>query len=192
MTESTTNNALNVSVGKGVAGGYFFRAPLGSTKPKDIKTKLDAAFKCCGFISEDGIVFATETDTEDIPDMNGETIESSGSSHMETFTAVLAEIKKLNMETLYGEKNVKDANGILEVHVKGDDPGHYCYVFDGVLKNGRRWRRIIHDAQVKEMGDFTISSTELAAREATFAVFRDQETGDFYTDYFESTETQGA
>ena len=54
MAESTTNNQANVSAGKGVKGGYIFSAPVGTTLPTDIDTELDEAFKCLGFISEDG------------------------------------------------------------------------------------------------------------------------------------------
>ena len=58
MAESNTNNQANVSSAKGVKGGYIFSAPVGTTLPTDIKTSLDTAFKCLGFISEDGYVEA--------------------------------------------------------------------------------------------------------------------------------------
>lgn len=192
MAEATKNDKSNVSGGKGVAGGYLFRAPLGSKKPTNLETPLDAAFKVCGFVSEDGIVFETEGDSEELVDMNGEVMDDSKSKHAETFAAVLAEVKKLVFETQYGAKNVSDENGVIEVHVKGDDPEHYIYVFEGVLKNARRWRRLIHDAKVKELSELAVASSELFGREATFAAYKDPETGDYYTDWYESTETSAA
>ncbi|MEG2933535.1 MAG: hypothetical protein RR842_08140, partial [Gordonibacter sp.] len=113
------NNDDNVSSGKGVAGGYLFRAPLGSIKPVDFTAPLDAAFKCCGFISEDGVSFATESDTEELKDLNGETMHVAKSSNSEQFTTVLAEVKALTQGILYGEQNVTDANGMITVHIKG-------------------------------------------------------------------------
>lgn len=188
-TEATKNDVNNVSDGTGLAGGYFFRAPLGSNKPTDLTTPLDAAFKVVGFVSEDGFAFSTEADREDIKDMNGETIHSAKSSHSETFTATLGEVKKGVLAIMYGEKNVEDTAGKLTAHIKGDDTERAIYVFEGVLKNGRKWRRLIHDAQATELGDLTVKAGELFGREATFTAFKDATTGDYYTDWFESTET---
>lgn len=188
-TEATKNDVNNVSDGTGLAGGYFYRAQLGSTKPTDLTTPLDAAFKVLGFISEDGFTFSTETDREDIKDMNGETVHSAKSSHSETFTVTLAEVKKGTMAVQYGEKNVDDTAGKLTVHVKGDDPERAIYVAECVLKNGRRWRRLIHDAQPTELGDLAVKAGELFGRETTFTAYKDATAGDYYTDWFESTET---
>ena len=47
-TVATSNNVNNVSSAKGVAGGYIFSAPVGTTLPTDIKTTLDPAFKVLG------------------------------------------------------------------------------------------------------------------------------------------------
>ena len=90
---------------------------------------------------------------------------------------------------LYGSANVTDATGLLTVHVNGDQLEHGIYVFEGVLKNGRRMRRLIHDAQVTELGDLTMTAGELYAREATFTAYLDADSGDYYTDFYASTET---
>lgn len=69
MAETNTNNQANVSAGKGVKGGYIFSAPVGTALPTDIKSKLDPAFKCLGFISEDGYVEDIDEDSDDIVDI---------------------------------------------------------------------------------------------------------------------------
>ena len=188
-SEATKNDVNNVSDGTGLAGGYFFRAPLGSKKPTDLTTQLDAAFKVVGFVSEDGFTFSTEADREDIKDMNGETIHSAKSSHSETFTATLGEVKKGVLAIMYGDKNVKDQTGTLEAHITGADTDRAIYVFEGVLKNGRKWRRLIHDAQAPELGALPVQAGELFGRAAPFTAFKAATTGDYYTDWFESTET---
>ncbi len=48
------NDAKNVSVGKPLATGAIFVAPIGTTAPTDAKTALNEAFKCVGYVSEDG------------------------------------------------------------------------------------------------------------------------------------------
>ncbi len=188
-SEATKNDVNNVSDGTGLAGGYFYRAPLGSTKPTDLEGALDPAFKVLGFLSEDGMTFSTEADREEIKDMNGETTHSAKSSHSETFTATLAEVKKGTLAVQYGEENVEDAAGKLTVHVTGDETERGIYVAECVLKNGRRWRRLIHDAQATELGDLTVKAGELFGRETTFTAYKDATSGDYYTDWFESTET---
>lgn len=192
MPKATKNDTANVSGGKGVAGGYLFRAPIGSTKPTDLQAKLDPAFEVCGFVSDDGVVFATETDSEELVDMNGETMETSKTKHAETMTVTFAEIKAGTLAIQYGGKNVADEDGLITVHVKGDEPDHWIYVAELVLKNGRRWRRLVHDGKVTEMGDLTLASGELAGREATITAYKDPDTGDYYTDWIESTETEAA
>ena len=49
------NDATKVSFGKPKAGGAIWRAPLGSTLPADESATLDTAFKCLGYVSEDGL-----------------------------------------------------------------------------------------------------------------------------------------
>ena len=187
---ATKNNTANVSAAKGVAGGYFFWAPIGTTAPTSLDAELDTAFLNLGFISEDGIVFSTETDSEDLNDMNGDTMDSSKSNHAETFAVTFAEIKADVQKVLYGLTNVTDTAGAMTVHVKGDDAPEGIMVGEFVLKNGRRWRRVIHRGQPTEFGDFTVAAGTLAAREVTMKVYKDETVGDYYTDYYESTETE--
>ena len=93
MAETNTNNQENVSSAKGVKGGYIFSAPVGTALPTDIKTKLDPAFKCLGFISEDGYVETVDEDSDDLVDMNGDVMDSTNSNRVETAQLTLAEIK---------------------------------------------------------------------------------------------------
>ncbi|RNL44733.1 phage tail protein [Paraeggerthella hongkongensis] len=189
MADAVKNSNENVSAGKGVAGGYMFRAPLGTAKPTDFSTALNAAFKCCGFVSEDGVSFASESDVEELRDMNGDVMDASKTSNSEKFTTVLAEMKAMTQEIMYGEKNVTDAGGMITVHINGSETDRYVYVFELLLKNGRKWRRIVHEANVTELSDLKVASGELVGREATFTSYKDAETGDYYTDFIESTET---
>lgn len=191
MATSKDNDVKNVSVGKGITGGYFYSAPLGTTMPTKAGEKPGEGFINLGYISEDGVVFSTETDSEDIPDMNGDTIVTSTTSHSENMTLTLAENKAATMGEMYGIKNVTDESGLMTVHVKGDETEHRCGVFLFLLKDGRKWTRLVHDYQLKELGELTVASSELAARESTFTVFKDAKTGDYYTDLIDSTETTG-
>ena len=104
MAETNTNNQENVSSAKGVKGGYIFSAPVGTALPTDIKTALDPAFKCLGFISEDGYVETVDEDSDDIPDMNGDIMDSSNSNRVESAQFTLAEIKQLDAGAWFDPK----------------------------------------------------------------------------------------
>ena len=191
MTESNTNNQANVSSAKGVKGGYIFSAPEGTALPTDIKTQLDPAFKCLGFISEDGYVEAVNEDADDITDMNGDVMDSTNSNRVESAQLTLAEIKAETLKRQYGENNVTDENGIITVKHNADSHDVFAYVLELVLKNGRRWRKVVPKGKSSELDDLTIASSELCQRALTMKYLTDEQGNTCY-DYFESTETQAA
>ena len=180
MAESNTNNQANVSSAKGVKGGYIFSAPVGTTLPTDIKTSLDTAFKCLGFISEE--------DSDDITDMNGDVMDSTNSNRVESAQLTLAEIKAETLKRQYGENNVTDENGIITVKHNSDSHDVFAYVLELVLKNCRRWRKVVPLGKSSELDDLTIASSELCQRALTMKYLTDEQGNTCY-DYFESTET---
>ena len=191
MATATTNQTGNVSAGKGVSGGYIFTAPTGTALPTDITSKLDASFKVLGFISEDGFVETIEEDTDDLVDMNGDVMDTTNSNRVESATLTLAEIKADALKAQYGEDNVTDVNGIITVKHNSNSHSIFSYVLELVLKNGRRWRKVIPQAKTTELGDLTISSSELCQREMTIK-YQPDENGNTSYDYFESTETKAS
>lgn len=186
---STPNNAENVSYGKGVAGGYFFLAPKGTTLPTDNTKPLDAAYLNMGYLGDDGITFADSSDTENGQDLNGDTIATSTGGIEKTFTVVFREIKKDTLAVTRGTANVTDANGTVTAYDKGPNDDSYVAVFELLLKDGRKWRRIAPNCKVGELGDMTISYSELVGREVTMSALKDATTNSYYIDYIDSTET---
>lgn len=191
MAESTTNNTANVSAGKGVKGGYIFSAPVGTELPTDIETPLDAAFKCLGFISEDGYVESVSEDSSDIVDMNGDLMDSTSSNRVESAQVTFAEIKAETLKRQYGEDNVTDENGVITVKHNSDSHPTFPYVLELVLKNGRRWRKVVPQGQSSELDDLTIASSELCQRPITIKYLTDEDGNTCY-DYIQSTETEKA
>ena len=190
-TVATSNNTDNVSSAKGVKGGYIFRAPTGTELPTDIKTPLDPAFKVLGFISEDGYVESIEADSSDMVDMNGDLMDSPQTSRVESAQFTLAEIKAETLKVQYGEENVTDENGIITVKHNGDSVTTSSYVLELLLKNGRRWRKVVPKGQSSELDDLTIAVGELCDRAITFKYLTDEQ-GNTCFDYIESTETEAA
>ena len=191
MAESNTNNQANVSSAKGVKGGYIFSAPVGTELPTDIKTKLDPAFKCLGFLSEDGYVESVDEDADDINDMNGDVMDSTNSKRVESAQLTFAEIKAATLRRQYGDANVTDENGLITVKHNADSHDVFAYVLDLVLKNGRRWRKVVPKGKSSELDDLAIASSELCQRALTMKYLTDEQGNTCY-DYYESTETQAA
>lgn len=191
MAESNTNNQANVSSAKGVKGGYIFSAPVGTSLPTDIKTQLDQAFKCLGFISEDGYVESINEDDDDINDMNGDVMDSTNSKRVESAQLTFAEIKAATLKRQYGDANVTDENGLISVKHNADSHDVFAYVLELVLKNGRRWRKVVPKGKSSELDDLTIASSELCQRALTMKYLTDEQGNTCY-DYYESTETQAA
>lgn len=191
MTESNTNNQANVSSAKGVKGGYIFSAPVGTSLPTDIKTQLDQAFKCLGFISEDGYVEAIDEDADDINDMNGDVMDSTNSKRVESAQVTFAEIKASTLKRQYGDANVTDKNGLISVKHNADSHDIFSYILELVLKNGRRWRKVVPRGKSSELDELTIASSELCQRALTMKYLTDEQGNTCY-DYYESTETQAA
>lgn len=188
MAETNTNNVANVSSTKGLKGGYIFTAPAGTALPTDYKTALAPVWKCLGFISEDGYTETLDTDSEDFNDMNGDLMASPQTSRVESGQFTLAEIKAATLKMMYGDANVTDENGVITVKHNGDSSDTWPLVLELVLKDGRRWRKVIPLAQSSELDDLTLAVGELAARALTVKYLTD-ESGNTCYDYIQSTES---
>lgn len=202
------NDTKNVSTGKGIAGGYLFSAARTAANLalvltlSDFTVKLTDAFANLGYVASEGINEAESVDTNTDTDMNGDAINTSRSNRVETERFKLVEVKKDSLAEQYGHANVTDASGLITVHHNNDEREHRIYVAELVLKDGRRWRKVIPDGQVTEVSDLAISSTELVGREVTVtcnAYTYTTGTGssakthvDTVIDYIESTETSAS
>ena len=173
---------------EGREGRLHLLRARGDGAPDRHKTPLDPAFKCLGFISEDGYVETVDEDSDDIPDMNGDIMDSTNSNRVESAQFTLAEIKAETLKRQYGEKNVTDANGVITVKHNSNSHDIFSYVLELVLKNNRRWRKVIPAGKSAELDDLNISSSELCQRPLTMKYLTDEDGNTCY-DYFESTET---
>ena len=141
--EYTATSTDNVSSTKGVRGGYIFVAPTGTELPTDYSTALPTAYKCLGFISEDGYVETVDSDSEDLVDMNGDLMDSPQTSRVESAQLTLAEIKAMTLKLMYGDENVTDKAGVITVKHNGNSNGTWVVVLDLLLKNNRKWRKVV-------------------------------------------------
>lgn len=158
MTEQTKNDKSNVSLGKPCAIGGVYYAPLGTALPKDATTPLAEAYKCIGYISEDGLTNSTDTDTTEVKEWGGATVLKEISSYSETYQFAMLEIKADSMKLRYGNDNVTDTAGKLHILHGMPKDEHYVVVFEIMLTGNRKQRLVLPDASVVEYDDITYSA----------------------------------
>lgn len=191
-----TNNKADVSTTRGVKGGYFFSAPLGTT---DVPTKATyktwtpgASWENQGYIPEDGFTESVSADGgSELRDINLDVVDFMDGGHTETVQVAFMQMSAAPLATQYGHANVTDADGTIEVvHNWGNADESRMYVFLLLLKNGRKWVKFIPEGKVSELGDFTGNKTTAAQRQATISYLVD-ESGNGCFDWIESNETPG-
>lgn len=179
------NDTANVSVGKGVAGGYFYTAPLGTTLPTDYESPL-SDFENCGFITDEGITASTDSNSETYKDLNGDDILTASSGRTRTIALQFAEMNAQSLAEVFGDDNVTvGVDGAITVHHNNAEMPHRSIVMELVLRDGRKWRRVIEDAQVTAWDDMTVASSELVTLGVTYTLAIGNTTKDFIIDYIE-------
>lgn len=155
-----SNDTTKVTVGKGKIGGYIHRAPLGTTLPTDATTALDAAFKCLGYISEDGVTNSNEIDTETIKDWNGDVVIQVSTGKTDSWNVTL--IEAMNVEALkvaFGDSNVSGdlATGITITANNTAQPAA-VYVFEMIYNGNVLHRVVLPNAYVSDVGEVTYAA----------------------------------
>jgi hypothetical protein len=164
------NTVDYVSTGKPAGVGAIWRAPLGTALPASVDAELDAAYKCLGYCSEDGLTNATDISSEAIKAWGGDTVDTPTTGKTETYK--FKAIEALNVDVLkaaYGDSNVSGtaATGITVRHNATDQP-ECIYVVDMLLRNGGKQRTVIPKAKLTSMGDVVYKDNEATGYDMTF------------------------
>lgn len=163
------NTVDYVSTGKPAGVGAVWRAPLGTALPTTVDATLDAAYKCLGYCSEDGMTNATSISTENIKAWGGDVVDTPMTEKIETYK--FKAIESLNTEVLkaaYGDSNVTGtaATGITVRHNATDQPA-CVYVVDMLLRNGGKQRTVIPNAKLSNLGDVVYKGNEATGYDMT-------------------------
>lgn len=193
MAAANANNTANVSAARGVKGGYFFIAPVGTELPSDYSTPLPSAYKCLGFISSDGYEESVDEDSDELTDINGDVMDETTSKRVESAAVTLAEIKAQTLAAMYGDENVSDKDGMITVRHNGNSHPTFVYALELLLKDNRKWRKVVPLGKSSELDSLKIAASELASRQLTIKYLSSDELGgDTCRDYIQSTETTKA
>lgn len=183
------NSTADVSNVKGVAGGYAFSAPTSATLPGDSDPFATlSGFDNLGFVSDDGVEEEKDADAEKKYDLNGDLIAVLKSTEDETLVFTLCNTSEPALKEMHGHKNVTSETGFYKIEHTMKDHDARAYVFDLVLKDGRRLRKVVPNGLVTEVGAITYVSSELYAREITVSCMPDSDGVRIY-DYIQKTAT---
>lgn len=179
------NNSGNVTTGKPKVGGAVFRAALKDASgklPTDAKAELDPAFKCLGYMSEDGLTNSNSPESDSIKAWGGDTVLTFQSGKEDTFQFTM--IEALNVEVLkavYGDANVTGTLGSsLTVKANNSEQEASAWVFDMVMHGGVAKRVVVPCAAVTEVGDITYQDEEAVGYETTITAVPDEEGNTHY------------
>lgn len=184
MATASKNKASNVTAGKPKITGAIFRAPVGSTLPTDAKTELDTAFKCLGYVSEDGVTNGNSPESEQTKAWGGDVVLSTQTEKPDTFQFKLIEAKNVDvLKMIYGDRHVTgDLDTGIKVDVTAEDPGPAAYVIDMILKDGDLKRIVIPSASISEMDDIVYNDSEPVGYDVTLTATAD-DTGCTHHEY---------
>jgi hypothetical protein len=181
------NVASNVSAGKPKTTGAIWVAPKGSTLPTDTATTLDAAFKCLGYCSDDGLTNSTDLESETIKAWGGDTVLTIQTSKEDRFGFTLIEI--LNEDVLkfvYGSTNVSGTLSTgLTVTANNADVEEVAIVIDMIMRDNTAKRIVIPDCKISEFGDVVYSDSEAVGYETTVTCMPDS-SGNTHYEYIKS------
>ena len=186
----TGNNSVsNVTAGKPKVGGSLFRAPAGTDLPDDATTALNTAFKCLGYVSDEGVTNSTSIDSEEVKAWGGDTVLTPQTGKTDTFQ--LALLESLNVEALkayFGDENVTgtDIKTGLSVKCNSKELQPCVWVVEMIATGNIPHRVVIPNAKPTEMEDITYVDNEPVSLGMTLTALPDDD-GNTHYEYIGGT-----
>ena len=180
---TTLNTAANVSTGKPKVGGAVYVGATSATLPTTADGTLDAAFTCLGYCSEDGVVNATDIDSEIVKAWGGDTVLALETGKEDTFEFTLLEALNPDvLKEIYGSANVTGsalATGIT-VNVNSTEHSSRAWVIDMILKGNVLKRIVIPAGTITAIGDIEYKDDAAIGYQVTITAIADSSGNSHY------------
>lgn len=168
MAGSTTNDSTMVSLGKFKVGGYAYWAPSGTALPTDSSTTLAAAFKLLGYLSEDGLTNATDTNTTEIKDANGTTVMKVITSYAESYQFALLEVLRAEAAKMrYNTHAVTGTDKSMTIKHQMPSDEDFVLVFEIAMTGNVKDRLVIGNGTRAEFGDRQVHAGDAQVYDVT-------------------------
>ena len=175
------NNSSNVSTGKPKVTGAIFAAVAGTAIPSDATTPLTDDYKNLGYIHEDGVTNAVETDSESIKAWGGDTVDETQTSYDETFQFIAIETNEATLKEYYGPDNVEISATAMTVKHTSEELPEHPWAIETVLKGGRVQRTVIPKGKITERGEVVFKDDEAIGYSMTIKALPDADGATAYT-----------
>ncbi|THA56100.1 hypothetical protein [Streptomyces sp. A1136] len=151
-------------------GADFYVAPVGTTAPTDIVTALAAAWKPAGLLSEDGASESRDQDSSDLYAWGGKLVRTTKSKHKRQIKVTCLEDNLVVWGLVNPNSTAATTGGVTTrtIKIPKSDPRAFLLeLHDGLLTT----RRVIPKGEVSEVGEVTLSDSELQAFELTITIY---------------------
>ncbi len=182
MADPTGNTAANVTVGKPSLTGAFWLAPSGTTAPTSADGALNEAFKCLGYLGEEGFKKITNKTVEEIKAWGGDVVATPQTEFSDKFSTKF--IEALNIEVLkavYGSTNVTgDLTTGMTVKVNSKENANAIFVVDMIATGNVLYRMVIPEGRITEIGEVEYVDGKPVGYEATIQTYPDSSGNNHY------------
>lgn len=176
------NQPKYVTSAKPKVGGSIYSAPIGTALPTDATTALNTAFKCLGYVSDDGVQNSDDRKTTDIKSWGGDIVNSVQTEKTDTFKYTL--IEALNVDVLkeiYGDSNVTgNLDTGITVKSNSTELDEHVIVIEMVLRNNVLKRIVLPSAKVTDVGEIKYKDGDNVGYETTVTCFPDANSNTHY------------
>lgn len=188
MSETPMFDKDSVGVAKGRPGGYAAVFPVGTdisvlADPSKTLKELIGQYHgaSLGYISEDGVTFTTDTDSEGHNDWGGSEVARDLTSYADSAQMTFIQSSVAVLKTIYGDDNVTESGPTVTVRHNRNFTDPHVYVFDSVISSTKVLRNVIPIGQAFERDDVSYNSSDLLGYTPTITCVPYNDDGDTHT-----------
>jgi len=170
------NDTTLASVGKPVAAGALYYAPIETTVPVDATTALPETFIKLGYCSDDGLESGFDDEKTEINAWGGDLVISVRKSRKETQKFTLLQTLDIDVQKfLMGDANVTGTADAFAVKHNNIDNPRVVWVAEIAMTGGRVRRIVVGQGQVSELESVKYSDGDAVGHGVTLACFPDSD-----------------
>lgn len=163
------NTVENVTFGKPGVSGAIYRATLSEslTIPTDATTALPSAFKCLGYVSEDGVKHNMENSSDGIKAWGGDTVLITDDTRTDSFEFTLLEVMNEDvLKAVFVDDNVtvtaatSSAPKSIAIQSNSAIQPDCCWVIEMVMRGDNPKRIVIPKGTITAIGEITYKDDE--------------------------------